>query len=196
MTATDQIKELIARNNGFITRKEVMELGVNPSILYRLTDRGEIEKSAPGIYTLPHIFDDEFYNYSVRFRSGIFSLGTALFLHNMSDRMPLVYEMAFPLNYGVSNLPDDIFAVRESDKFYGIGIEKVITPSGNTVNAYSIERTLCDIVRGVNKVDVQIISDAFKLYAKSNKINLQKLYEYAILLGVKQKIRSYMEVLI
>ncbi|MDR1448343.1 MAG: type IV toxin-antitoxin system AbiEi family antitoxin domain-containing protein [Candidatus Ancillula sp.] len=196
MNATETIKQAISENNGFITRKQVIELGVNPSVLYRLASRGELDKSSYGVYTLPHIFDDEFYNYGTRFKSGIFSLETALFLHNMNDRMPLVYDMSFPLNYGISNLPNNINAVRESEKFYGMGSENLKTPSGNIVKAYSIERTLCDIIRTTNKVDIQIIVDAFKLYSKQPVKDIQKIYEYAILLGVKQKIRNYLEVLL
>ena len=43
---------------------------------------------------------------------------------------------------------------------YDIGIAEVTTLGGNIVRAYSIERTLCDILRSHSRVDIQIITEA------------------------------------
>lgn len=47
-------------------------------------------------------------------------------------------------------------------KVYELGVLEVKTPKGNTVRAYNMESTLCDILRKHNKTDIQIITDAFK----------------------------------
>jgi hypothetical protein len=77
-----------------------------------------------------------------------------------------------------------------------MGIVNIKTPTGNLVRAYNMERTLCDIIRTQSNTDIQIVSEAFKRYAKRNDKNIPLLSEYAKKLRVEAKLRSYMEVLL
>lgn len=79
---------------------------------------------------------------------------------------------------------------------YELGIITVKTPSGNPVKAYNIERTLCDILRKHNNLDIQIVSDAFKRYAKSSNKDIPRLSQYAKKFRVEKKLRAYLEVLL
>jgi hypothetical protein len=79
---------------------------------------------------------------------------------------------------------------------YSIGVIKVSTPAGNPVNIYGVERTLCDILRGHSNTDIQIVSEAFKRYAKSTNKNIPILSEYAKIFRVEKRLRTYLEVLI
>jgi hypothetical protein len=72
----------------------------------------------------------------------------------------------------------------------------VKTPGGNIVKAYNAERTLCDILRPRNHVDVQIVTDAFKRYTGRKEKNIPLLSEYARMLKVEYRLRSYLEVLL
>lgn len=83
-----------------------------------------------------------------------------------------------------------------SNALYDLGISEVITPGGNTVRAYSVERTLCDILRPHSRVDVQIVTGAFKHYTTRSNKNIPVLSEYAIMLKVEAKLRSYLEMLL
>ncbi len=69
------------------------------------------------------------------------------------------------------------------------------TPGGNTVRAYSVERTLCDILHPHSHVDIQIVTEAFKRYATRPDKNIPVLSEYATILKVEARLRSYREVL-
>ncbi len=70
------------------------------------------------------------------------------------------------------------------------------TQYGNAVGVHDAERTLCDIVRGQKVVDSQVVVSAIRAYAASRDRNVSKLMECARKLGVEQKIRDYMEVLL
>ena len=48
----------------------------------------------------------------------------------------------------------------------------MLTPGGNTVKAYSVERTLCDILRPHSHVDIQVVTEAFKRYATRTDKNI------------------------
>ena len=71
----------------------------------------------------------------------------------------------------------------------------MFTPGGNTVKAYSAERTLCDILRPHSHVDIQVVTEAFKRYATRMDKNIPLLSEYAKTLKVEKKLRAYLVLL-
>ena len=75
-------------------------------------------------------------------------------------------------------------------------VAEVLTPGGNTVRAYSVERTLCDILRPHSHVDIQVVTEAFKRYATRTDKNIPVLSEYAKTLKMEKKLRAYLEVLL
>lgn len=197
MKNAELIMRMAKENNGVITSAKVTESGLSRGTLKYLTDIGKLERSARGVYILPEVWDDEIYNLQVQFKRGIFSGETALFLNDLTDRTPNSYQMTFPIGYNVTSLKNEnVKAVRAAKKLYELGIITVLTPGGNPVRAYNKEKTLCDILRGRSNTDIQIVSDAFKQYVRSENINIPLLSEYAKILRVEKKLRSYLEVLI
>lgn len=197
MTNAEKIMQMVKENNGTITSTEVTKAGLSRWSLKIIVDSGKLERSARGVYILPELWDDEMYNLQVQFKRGIFSGETALFLNDLTDRTPNRYQMTFPIGYNVTSLKNEnVKAIRTKEEFYKLGIVTVLTPAGNTVKAYSREKTLCDILRGISNIDIQIISEAFKQYSKSKEKNIPLLSEYAKILRVEKRLRSYLEVLI
>lgn len=132
----------------------------------------------------------------LRFPKGTFSDGTALFLHGYTDRTPLQLTMTFPRSYRATKTREAGIEVRTcADGVLDLGRTSVRTSYGNKVRAYDLERTLCDVVCGQRIVDVQVANPAMRQYARSSK-DVQRLLGYAHALGVKKKIRSYLEVLL
>lgn len=100
-------------------------------------------------------------------------------------------------NYNLSKpKKENIRCVQCKKALYDLGIAEVMTPGGNIVRAYSVERTLCDILRVHGHVDIQIVTEAFKHYATRSDKNIPVLSEYAKVLRVEPKLRSYLEVLL
>ena len=105
--------------------------------------------------------------------------------------------MTFPRKYNTTSVSNTgVVTYRVDEKYYGIGIVDKVTQFGNHVNTYSIERTLCDLLRPNNKVSIDIVTDSFKLYSKTRTKDITKLMEYAKVFKVEKKMRSYLEVLI
>jgi predicted transcriptional regulator of viral defense system len=197
MSNSENIMKMVESNNGTITTAEVTKAAISRGSLKYLVDKGILERSARGVYILTAVWDDEFYNLQIRFKKGIFSGETALFLYDLTDRTPKRFQMTFPLSYNTTTLKNEnVKYVRVKKELYSLGVTTVLTPSGNSVKVYGIERTLCDILRGHSNTDIQVISEAFKRYAKSNKRNIPLLSEYAKKLRVDKKLQSYLEVLI
>ena len=76
---------------------------------------------------------------------------------------------------------------RVVNAFYDLGLTEVLSPAGNRVKAYDVERTLCDIVRGNNACEIQTVNQVMKQYAMSKTKDIQKLIYFAEKLRVKKR---------
>ncbi len=197
MNPTDKIIVLAKENNGTVTTSMVVEAGISRGNLDYLMKKGTLERIARGIYMLPDGWEDELFNLQSRFKRGVYSHETALFLWDLTDRTPLNYTMTFPDTYNLTKPKEEnIRCAQCKEAFYNLGITQVVTPAGNQVNAYNMERTLCDVLRLHNRVDIQIVAEGFKRYVKRGDKNIPLLSEYAELLHVDKRLRAYLEVLL
>lgn len=197
MGAMEEIIRMAKENNGTVTTAMVVEAGFSRGNIKYLADKGMIEKSTRGVYILPEVWEDEIFNLQNRFKRGIYSHETALFLWDLTDRTPNRYRMTFPANYNLTNPKEEnVQCVQCMEALYELGIANAMTPGGNEVRAYSMERTLCDILRAHSRVDIQIVTEAFKRYANRSDRNIPILSEYAKLLRVETQLRTYLEMLL
>lgn len=197
MNISDQIIQLARENNGVITTSDLSEKGILRGNLKKLVDTGRLEKTARGVYILPEIWEDEFVNLQARFKKGIFSNETALFLWDLTDRTPNRYDMTFPDNYNVTNAKNEgISCSRVKREWYKEGEVQKKSPGGNKVIVYNMERTLCDILRKRSGIDTGVITESFKRYTARKDKNIPLLSEYAKIFRVEEKVRRYLEVLI
>ena len=172
----------------------VVKEGISRSSLQYLVQQGNLERASRGVYTLPEVWEDEFVVLQSRYKRGIYSLDTVLYL---TDRTPIRFNMTFPYGYNLTNpKADGILCRGIRSSLYDVGITELVTPSGNTVRGYSVERTLCEILQLKHHTDIQIITEAFKRYTKRTEKNIPLLSEFAKLLKVEKKLRSYLEVLL
>lgn len=194
----EENKEWILKNtdNGVITSKTVTEQGIHRSVLTEMVKNGELIRCSRGIYMLANEWEDELYLLQKKYKRGVFSHETALYLLGYSERVPLKYHMTFPTNYNSASLMNEnVMITRVNAYNYELGITTVETPFGNKVKIYNLEHSLCDILRG-SMDDIQIIQYAMKKYALSKEKDINKLMKYAKQLRVESKVRRYMEVLL
>jgi len=193
----ETIKAMLNESNGFITAAQVTAAGIQRRVLSELVAEKRVYRAARGVYALPEVWEDEMFFLQYRFSKGVFSYGTALFLHGLSDRTPISYTLTFPQGYNAAGLKKH----NAKSKFvipdvYDMGITSIPSPNKNPLRVYDIERTLCDVVKGKNAFDVQLVNQAMKAYAESKDKDMAKLFGYAERLRVKSKILRYMEVLL
>lgn len=192
-----KILDYAKSNNGYITNKEAENLGVNSTFLSNLVNDKKIERVGNGIYKLPNYPIDDFYILSKSSNRMCFSHATALYLHNMSDRIPLVYDITVPYNYNGNLLNNKNVTLRYvKDDIFPIGMIDIKTINDLTVKCYDLERTICDIIRDKNHMDKEIYSKALKEYAKNKNKDILKLIKYAQKLNVEDQVVELMEVLL
>ena len=127
----------------------------------------------------------------------IFSHETALYLHDLTDRDPIEWSVTIPYGYNATHLRDEgikVYTVKKS--LYQMGVVELKTIYGRDIKAYNKERTICDIVRNRNNMDVGILNEAIKRYLSSKDKNIPLLMRYAEELDVQNILRNYVEILL
>lgn len=191
------IVDLAQSNGGLVTTAQVVCAGIPRARISDMVEAGELVRVQRGVYCLADAWEDEFLAAQFRFPKGVFSDGTALYLHGYTDRTPFQLTMTFPRSYRATKAREAGIEVRTcADDVLDLGLTAEKTGYGNAVRVYDLERTLCDIVRGQRVVDVQVVNPAMKQYVRSSGRDVQKLLGYARALGVERKIRNYLEVLL
>ena len=197
MSIIEKILNMAKENHGTITSSMIDAAGISRGNLKYLVDIGRLENTSRGIYTLPELLEDELYSLQNRFSKGIYSGETALFLWDLIDRTPMRYSMTFPASYNVTSAKsENIRCSMLKEPYYSIGITVAVTPGQHSVKCYNAEKTLCDILRPRANTDIQVVSEAFKRYARYSKRNIPLLSEYARLMKVEKRVRAYLEVLL
>jgi hypothetical protein len=159
---------------------------------------GKLELSERGVYKMPGYPDDRYFNLQNRLRRSIFSLETSLYLNGILIDPAAHMNISIPVGSSINkkNLDAKVKVNYESKRFYSVGVRSVLTPEKHWVQAYSIERSLCDIVRPHNRVDIQVIKNAYQSYVKRGNKNIEQVIEFACLLGVEKRVRTYLEILL
>jgi predicted transcriptional regulator of viral defense system len=196
MTQQQTALSLLKNNNGYLTAKKAGENGVSPVTLKRMEERGLVERVERGLYVGADIIPDPFFVAQYRCPQGIFSHETALFFHDFSDRTPFQLMMTIPSGWSTRLFSsEDMMIFYSKPKHAKLGAATTVTPYGLAVTAYDIERTLCDCLRNVDKLDKDLVLTALKRYMKDPAGDKAKLLEYASTFKIRDIVLRYMEVL-
>ena len=182
MSKRELLLRKIKENNGIITTKEALNIGIHKDMLKELTIKEELEKIANGLYALPGENIDECLYFSYRIPKGIFSHETAAYLQGLSTRMPLVYVMTVKVGDNVSRVKsarDNIIFKYVKIDYYDVGKITIADTFDREISVYDKERTILDIIKDKGRIDAQVFSEAIKSYFASKEKNLLKLSKYA-----------------
>lgn len=197
MNYNSKILELVKKNNGYVTTKEIDKNGIARRFLTNMVRNGTIVRISRGYYGLLNYIEDEYYKISSKSKNVRFSMNTALYLHNLSDRSPLIFNITLPFGYSGSLQKEKNVQLNFVKKeLLDLGTIEMESPFGMKIKVYDVERTICDIIKNKHKIDAEIFSKALKDYAKYKDKNLSKLSVYARKMNIEKKVREYMEVLL
>ena len=187
------IESIMKMNNGYVTSKELSNLGIHRMYLNIMWKNGTIERVGNGIYIDTRKIEDYYYVFSLSMPNTIFSHMTALYFHGLSIKAPddkyditvrKTYNSIHLKNHEVFYVPNDI---------YELGLTEVETPMGNKVKAYDIERCICDIIRSKHRMDSEFVKYSIRKYIKGKDKDLIKLSKYADKMGIKNEVMNYLE---
>lgn len=192
-----KVRQILKGRHGILLTSDLSNFDIPRTYLSILIRNGEIERVSRGIYRAVTSIEDELFSFQARYKSSIYSHETALYLHDLTDRSPLSYSISVPVGYHSMSLKisgHKIFYVNRD--LFDLGIISIKSPNGNEIKATNLERTICDVLRSRNQIDVQMINVAMKRYVESKAKNLDLLYNYAKKFRVQKIVREYIEVLL
>lgn len=197
MALPSELQSIIKQKGGIVTTAQANEAGISNERLCLLVKSGDLERVNFGVYMLPDEISDKMYIAQLRRPKIIYSHETALFLHDLTDRDPISYTVTVPTGYNASRLRDDGFTVFTIKReLHEIGVTKLESMFGNSVMVYDLERTICDCLRSRNQLDIAIVTDAIKRYARRKDKNLNALMQMAEIFQVTKLLTNYLEVLL
>lgn len=196
-THLESVRKILADQRGIIFTSDLARFDIPRIYLSILEQNREIEKISRGIYKMPSSLEDEMFIFQSQYKSTIFSHETALYLHDLTDRSPLVYSVSVPDGYHSDSLNAsgyEIFYVNR--KLLDVGVSALDSPHGNKIRVTGLERTICDVVRSRNQMDIQAVSEALRRYAARRDKDIDFLNSCAKSFRVQRIIRQYMEILL
>lgn len=192
----DQIRKILREQNGILFTSDLVKPRIPRTYLAILEKNGEIQRVSRGVYFSQNSIVDEMVSIQARYKRAIFSHETALYLHGLTDRTPLDYSVTVPAGYNATLLKAEgakVFFVNHS--LYMLGLIAKASPHGNEIKTFDLERTICDVVRNRNQIDVQIKNEALKRYVVSKERRFDLLYSYAKKFRIEKIVREYIEIL-
>ena len=197
MNSSEKIRDILKDQNGILLTSDLLKYGIPRIYLSVLEKNGEIQRISRGVYATAGYMIDEMAGIQARFKGTIFSHETAAYLLDLTDRTPLFYSVTVPAGYNATSLKASgvkvYFVNRE---LYRLGSIMLKSPHGNDIKTLNLERTVCDVLRSRNQVDIQQINEVLKRYVKKKEKDLDLLYNYARQFRVQKIVREYIEVLL
>jgi predicted transcriptional regulator of viral defense system len=199
-TASEKAVRLIEKRKApFIRTAQALCAGIHPRTLYQLRDTGVLEQVSRGVYRLAEkgsLSNPDFVTVAVRVPNGVICLVSALAFHELTTQIP--HTVSIAVAEGVQSPRIDYPPVsvhRFSDASLKAGVE-AHEIDGVPVRIYSAEKTLADCFKFRNKLGMDVVLEALKLYRARKPFKLHKLLEYARICRVEAAMKPYLEVLI
>jgi len=197
MNYLEKLEKLIQKQHGTVLSADLDLYEIPRTYLQMMVAEGKLERVDRGIYVSIDAIEDEMYSMQTKYPKLIYSHETALYLHGLSDRTPFEYSASVPSGYKIVGSVAERFKVYYIKKeLHELGVETVQSSHGNPIKTYNIERTICDLIRSRNRIDVQILNEALKRFVKLKSADLSILMDYAKKLKIDAVLKNYLEVLL
>ena len=195
----NQAIDIFKKAGGILTMSEALKLGVHRRELYQLRDQRDLEVISRGLYRLVDMPDPslpDFIPVSKKIPSGAICLISALAYHQITTQIPHFVYVALPSQAhkpAITYPPMRFFWYSEKLLITGVDEHHI---DGCPVRIFNVEKTLIDCVKFRNKIGMDVVLEALKMYWKSGKTNLDQLFEYAKIFRVEKTLRPIMETIV
>lgn len=199
IAATTTAIELFKKNQGLLRTAEAIRLGIHPRTLYQMRDKGLLEQLAKGVFRLievPDFSEPDLVLVAKKIPHGVICLISALAYHEITTQIPHFVYIAIPTKSRQSRL--DYPPIRYfyySEKVYHSGVDTQLI-GGYPVKIYDIEKTLADCVKFRNKIGMDVIIEALKMYWQRPGTKIDKLFEYAKINRIEKILQPIMETIV
>ena len=192
-------RTLFRAHGGTLRMSETMRLGINRRKLYAMRDAGVLEMVSRGLYRLrdlPALGSPDLVAIAKRIPQGVVCLISALSYHEITTQVPHEVYVAIVKGAEAPRIdypPVRVFRFSGAAFTEGIETHKV---DGVPVRIYSPEKTIADCFKFRNKLGMDVVLEALKLWRERRGRNVQALLEHARHCRVERIMRPYLEALL
>jgi len=189
----------LRKAGGIVRLSEALRLGIHRRDFYKLRDAGELEMISRGLYRLKECSEPslpDFIPAAKKVPHGVICLISALAFHEITTQIPHFVYLAIPRSAykpTISYPPMRYFWY--SEKLLKTGVE-VHRMNGFIFKIFDVEKTLIDCVKFRNKIGMDIVLEALKMYWRRSSTNINKLMAYAKIFRVEHILKPIMETII
>ena len=187
------VRKIFSNHDYIMTTAELDSYRIYYADIQQLLNEGFIEKIKRGYYHWTETYGEQEVKIINRlFPDAVLCMETALFYYQYSDRNPAEWNITIDKNVSRSRTNIDYPFVK------AYRVESVLVPLGETkgsinfvdVRIYDRDRTICDVLRNMNKMDKEIFNKAIQGYVKDPKKNIPNLMEYAKVLRMQKRVKE------
>ncbi len=191
----DEIKKIFENSNGIVERADIADIHYRH--INKLLKDGTIIRVKRGIYQwVDGVEKDEIEILFKIIPEAILSMESALYYYGYTDRTPDYWAISVNRDINKNKLkviypPIKPYYVEADYLELGLSEGNI---NGIQVRIYNKERTICDILKYVNKLDREIVNKAIQSYVKDPRKNIPLLLDYGKKLKVSKKIQMWLGV--
>jgi hypothetical protein len=183
----------LPHTNGYIHSSNIKGNRNAFNLLKKLLEKGEVEKLRSGLYKIPEIASlNHYQEVSLMYPNAIFCLDSAADFHQISNHVPPT------IHFAIGQKSKMKLADYPRIQLY-YWTDKMISQHQTNIDGvfvFTIERTVCDIIRYYRNRDVELVKDVVRSYLKLKNRNFDLLFRTAENIGVKEKVRSVFELML
>ncbi len=191
----NMLARLMEAGDGSISRKDAIANGVPPATFARYVSSNRLVKIRRGVYAKDGPVDD-LSQLQRRYPRIVYSGLTALYLLDLTDRIPDLIEFTIPKGYRVrkgSIGPNAICHIENDVELFNLGNVGAQTIFGNEVICYSREKMIVEMMRKRGDYDSELFLKAVKTFLKGKDKNMDFLFKYARMRNAEEKVYRVLE---
>jgi predicted transcriptional regulator of viral defense system len=192
-------RRIFIQHGGLLRTGAALRGGIHPRTLYDMRDEGVVEELSRGLYRLadlPPLSRPDLVTVAVKIPAGVVCLISALAYHEITTQIP--HEVHVALSRGtepprLKHPPLRLFWFTGRSYTEGIETHKV---DGIRLRVYSPEKTLADCFKYRNKLGLDTVLEALRLYRSRKRPDVDELMKFARTCRVEKVMRPYLEALL
>ncbi|MFO0726439.1 MAG: type IV toxin-antitoxin system AbiEi family antitoxin domain-containing protein [Myxococcota bacterium] len=188
--------ELFRQHPSGLRMAQALRFGINRKTLYAMRDKGVVVPISRGVYrlaSLEPLANPDLVMVATRIPRGVVCLISALSFHELTTQVPHAIDVALERGTTRPRLdypPTHYFWFSGPAFRQGIETHKL---DGVPVRIYDPEKTLVDCFRYRNRLGMDVVLEALRLWRGRRKRKFDALLKYARMRHVEGTIRPYLE---
>ena len=196
INARDKAIRIIRQHGGVIRTGKAIQAGIHPRTLYQMRDNGLLEQLSRGVYRLTGqkaVSDPDLIIVATRIPKAVICLISALSFHEMTTQIPHSISIALARGSVTPRIdypPISIHRFSKEALLAGVDVHHI---DNVPIRVYSPEKTLADCFKFRNKIGMDVVLEALKLYKLRKEFKAGEILKYAKICRVENIMRPYLE---